>query len=842
MKLFISILISCFLFSILSAQNTPIDKLAGALASNAPDFPKSKVFVKTDKDIYAPGEKIWFKAEVLNCLTEGPSKEADLVLMIKAESGEVIVDSKYVIVNGLVSNQITLPSWSPEGNAFLIAYTPNALKVNEASLAAIKPININLLRNNDFVLNAHPGNPVYKPSEDVKLVIQLNSITPSNKKEKLLVSLFDYQKELFSEKITASVNQTNEFKFKLPSIIEDGVYVKIETTGKAKVALKLPIYTTTDQINVEFYPEGGQLLTNTIQRIVYRATDPFGNPADVSGIVFDQLGNQAGVGKILKPGLGLINLMPMPGQTYTFKIDSKYGDGQNFEMPKAVLNGCAFTLVKTEIDNIKATIFNTGNLIGQKLTIATISDGEIKLSFQLEAQPKNSLQIATRELPLGIVNFVVMDEKGEIVSQRMIFNMPNEDIDFDIYTHVKPTETNGEVDISIDVSNFIKLFGNCNVDVKVIDAQNLYRIEAASAYNFLKYPLLTSTPKTVLDIYITNIELMANTYRYFTLQDLLDGKNYLDRKEIVNNFTGTVTDKSGARIPNATVMAIHSNNPTLATTTSDENGHFVFNNLTKTNDMVIKAISDSGKKTYIVHLDHSFDETLEELLLIESFKVKPIYSSEETPAYYDRNNNLLKLAGSETKDHKSRENSTPEKMLQSGSSVLDVIRMIKPFSLKDNQIVFYGTTNSIMNQQGALIVIDGQKMGTSIDALNTVNPFEVVSVNVSTDPVEIQRYTALNSIGIIEIRTRGDASSLRNKPEKEEPYISTFNQENIPDNVWKYQSTLYWKPNTEIDDNGLINLKLKLSELRTDFVVHVDLTSANGITHHKSSTFSTVRK
>lgn len=839
---YIAIIIATLLFNLVAAQNASLEKLSEVLSKGAVDFPKSKVFIKTDKDIYAPGEKVWFKANVLNCLTEGSSSETDLIIMIKAETGEVIIDQKYFILQGQVNNQITIPSWAPEGNAYLIAYTPNAINVNEASLAGIKPITINRLKSNDYILDLRTDKIIYKPGDEVKLSLLLSSLTPSSKKEKMLISLFDYQREIYTEKINLTTNNIHELRFKLPDNVKDGLFFEVQTAGKNRITQRLPVCTTDDQIRVEFFPEGGHLLSNNIQRIVYRATDPFGKPADVSGKIYDQFGNQAGVGKILKPGLGLISLMPMPGQTYVFTIESKYGKNQKFEMPKAILNGSAFTLIKTEKETIKASIFNTGKVIGQNLTVAVIANGEIKMSYPVEAQQKNNFQISTNELPLGIINFVVINSKNEILSERMIFNTPNQDINIDISTEVIPAKIDNEADINIDLLNYVKQFGPCTVDVKVVDAENLYRLHTDPSYNFLKYPLITFTPKTVLEIYITNIELMANTYRYFCLQDLIDGKNYLEKKTISKNVCGTVRDKSGNRIPNATVMALHSNNPSLETTTTDKNGRFAFTNLTKMKDLVIKAVNETGKKNYIVHLDHSFDETLEELLLIESFKVRPMYSAEETPDYCAINSNLLKQVGSETKDRKPRQPSASEKMLMSGSSILDVIRMIKPFTIKDNQIVFYGTTNSILNQQGALIVIDGQKMGTSIDALNVVNPFEVASINVSTDPVEIHRFTALNSIGIIEIRTHGGAISMKNDEKTEQEAPSIFNQKNIPEDVWKYQSTIFWKSNIPVDQNGKIKLKLKLSEIKGQFVVVVDANSQNGITHRQTSVFTTVNE
>lgn len=843
MKTFLIISLMLFASQLVFAQSSPLEKLSLTLEKSAIDFPKSKTFIKTDKDIYSPGEKVWFKAEVFNCLTEGPANENSLVLMIKAETGEVIVDAKYIITDGLVNNQITIPSWAHEGNAFLIAYTSKALTINEASLAAIKPITINQLKKNDYVLSVKTNKKIIKPGDEIKLLIKLETLSTSGKKEKIYISLFDYKKEIFKEKVSIAVNENVELKYKLPSNVDDGLYFVISTAGKSNVSKKIPVYTTNDNINVVFFAEGGELLSNNTQRIVYRAIDPFGKPANIAGHVYDELNNQVGIGKLLKDGIGLISLMPSPGQRYTLNVESDYGKGQKFELPLAVKSGSAFTLTKSEDSLIRVAINNIGDVIGEKLTVAAIVAGKVVLSYDFEAKEKNNFKIATANLPIGIINFVILDTKGQLISERLLYNIPNKDIDISIETKLAPTENNGEVEITIDMNNFIKQFGQCNVDVKIVDIQNLYKSSTNQQNTFLKYPLFTATPKTVLDIFMTNIELIANRYRYFNLQDILNGVNYV-QSEQGKTLSGFVCDKGGTRIPNATVMIVHPNNLALKTTTSDENGNFAFTNLVKSDDMVVKAINESGKKTFEVHLNRSFDESLEELLLIESFNINQGYSIKSTPRYCEVNADLLSSIGSENKSKKPKQPSNAEGMLQSGSSLFDVIKMIKPFSILDNQIVFYGSTNSLLNQQGALIVIDGQKMGTSIDALNYVSPYDVVSVNISTNPADIQKYTGLNSVGVIEIKTRGklyvDEWSENEDPEGKQAQY--FDQSDFPKNVWRYQTTLDWQPNLPVNENGIIKMKLKVSELETDFVIQVDATSFEGITHQQSTTFSTIKK
>jgi len=69
-----------------------------------------------------------------------------------------------------------------------------------------------------------------------------------------------------------------------------------------------------------------------------------------------------------------------------------------------------------------------------------------------------------------------------------------------------------------------------------------------------------------------------------------------------------------------------------------------------------------------------------------------------------------------------------------------------------SKILFANTgINSFSYQEGALIVIDGVKMGTDSGILNSVPVTDIEKINVYTDPSDVLRFTGLNSSGIIEI-------------------------------------------------------------------------------------------
>jgi hypothetical protein len=85
-------------------------------------------------------------------------------------------------------------------------------------------------------------------------------------------------------------------------------------------------------------------------------------------------------------------------------------------------------------------------------------------------------------------------------------------------------------------------------------------------------------------------------------------------------------------------------------------------------------------------------------------------------------------------------------------NIFDIIRQVKPYQLMGSKILFANTgINSFSYQEGALIVIDGVKMGTDSGILNSVPVTDIEKINVYTDPSDVLRFTGLNSSGIIEI-------------------------------------------------------------------------------------------
>ncbi|MEX0987759.1 MAG: hypothetical protein WD052_09805 [Bacteroidales bacterium] len=170
--------------------------------------------------------------------------------------------------------------------------------------------------------------------------------------------------------------------------------------------------------------------------------------------------------------------------------------------------------------------------------------------------------------------------------------------------------------------------------------------------------------------------------------------------------------------------------------------------------------------------------------------------------------------------------------LENGVAILDVLRSMKPYTMMGNRIIFSGGTNSIQNQQGALIVIDNTPMGEDASILSTIPPSQVESIFVSSDPGDMHRYTGLNVVGIIEITMKGYTPGSRyDERDSRDQLVSDsygrylpgypdYSLEHDLQSVQSdYRRLLFWKPDLTLNEENLAVLEFYTSDMKGDYVV-----------------------
>ncbi len=183
-----------------------------------------------------------------------------------------------------------------------------------------------------------------------------------------------------------------------------------------------------------------------------------------------------------------------------------------------------------------------------------------------------------------------------------------------------------------------------------------------------------------------------------------------------------------------------------------------------------------------------------------------------------------------TKEEKREQKPAYKSLLENGTKVRDVIYTMKPFEVINNGIVFFGSQNSLIAQQGALIIVNGVRTGENIGVLDQISPFDVDEIIISTNPSEIHNYTALNSVGVIDIRFK---DGTENNSVESEPALTEFEHVDYEKDGKKLKNkddlrtTLYWEPFHQVQSSEN-ELKYFHSDIRGKFIGTIQGIDKNG--------------
>jgi anti-sigma factor RsiW len=150
-------------------------------------------------------------------------------------------------------------------------------------------------------------------------------------------------------------------RFKLPQEIDRGqaaLTVKFEDEPIVR-----PIPIVLKKLNVEFYPEGGYLVTDLVNRVYFQVRTPLGKPAELKGrlledgkptdVVLETLHDDQEPG--VNQGMGRFEFTPRVNKVYTIEVDQPSGVTQKFALPAAETNRVVLT--------VPSGVFTSGDAI-----------------------------------------------------------------------------------------------------------------------------------------------------------------------------------------------------------------------------------------------------------------------------------------------------------------------------------------------------------------------------------------------------------------------------------------------------------------------------------------------
>ncbi|MEO8794403.1 MAG: TonB-dependent receptor plug domain-containing protein [Daejeonella sp.] len=617
------------LFCILSSwgfvkDNEPLKKLLAQLEKFRTEFPQEKVHLHFDKPYYAIGDTIWFKAYVLNAEHNQLSALSKILYVELINDRDSIKQSVRIpLEDGLAAGDFTLKDSLQEGNYRIRAYTTWMRNFGEEYFFD-KTISIGNSISNNVVTNATYSFSKIGVSEKVNSQIKFTDLEGkpiANKEVNYLVQL-DFR-NLTKGKGTTDKNGILNFSFlnNQPFILKSGkIFTNLKLDSNTIISKAIPIKSTSDNIDVQFFPESGNLINGIRSKVAFKAVSADGLGAEVSGVIKDKDNQLITQFTTEHAGMGAFYLRPDKGNVYKAQVKFKDGSEKEIDLPLANNDGFVLSINSTRSDSLLLKIAGTAGLEQEDLTVVAQANGVVKYVSQSKSNGKLLTALIDKSrFESGVVQFTLFNSRNEPLAERLVFVTQPDTLSISIKS---PEQSHYRDKVSLGISvkdkNGNPVLGSFSMAVidesrvpfdwnneRTIYSDILLSSELKGFIEQPNYYFHNVTPEKVNQL--DNL-LLTQGWRRFVWKNIIANvfptMIYKPEQNIV--ISGKISSPNGRPIVGGKVILFSSiGDVYLKDTLTNSEGKFVFNRLdfSDSTRFVIQARDLKGRKNVEIDLD-----------------------------------------------------------------------------------------------------------------------------------------------------------------------------------------------------------------------------------------------
>jgi len=837
------------------------------------NFPQEKLYVQTDKPYYSAGEEIWFKAYLVNETTLEPNSLSQFVYV------ELIDKMDSVLYRVKIKKNST-------GFAGHIKLKPE-ISTGTYSLRAYTYWMQNVGNNFFFSKNILIGNKIddritskitYGTAVDGLIPATLTFIDASQNpiagKRVDIKQNWDSAKKKKFSLITAKEG-TIKWHMAIDPKDDSKKNIQVSIDGeKYKTNISLPEFSS--DFDVQFFPESGNLLDNTLQCLGFKAIGKDGLSVDITGKVFTDKNEEICELSTLVKGMGKFSIKTQPNERYYVLVKRADGIEKRFELPKTQTTGAAIQLGYNR-GKILYKVSNYTQIPNESLYLLLHSRGKVFV-----VQPLKDLegQISESLLPPGIVSLSVIDSLGNIYCERLSFvrnfNFPTVSMLSDKPVYSKRELVNLDFNVLSQQGNPVK----GNFAISVTDQKTVKRDSLAD--NIISNLLLTSDIKGYVEepeTYFadnkaatrekTDVLMLTQGWRRFNTADIVKAsyqtpKFYLEAGQVLSGKVMNLFNKPSRKCG---IIMIPSYNSSIKLAKTDSLGRYSIDGIQfpDSSSFILKAkkektlgdveiIPDSDifpKPT--VYIPTPLKANVASVEQNEYFKQsKEKYFTEGGMRVINLSEVTVKTAKKETEYNTYYSGGeddliTSEKIKQfPGLNVFDILSITTTgIRIVGDQFNGYivsirgGRPSGGLNGGGPLILVDGIKIQDMND-LKFLNSEDVESISVFKD-ANTAIFGTKGSDGVIAITLKRGQERKAQKPislttvtplgyqKPAEFYVPKYDVDSVRLNdKADLRTTIYWNPELETDDNGNVHVSFYTADKANNYSVVMEGISKSG--------------
>ncbi len=633
--LLLFVLVALFAFGPKNASLlTSFEEIIARFQRFGKEYPQEKVYLHLDKPYYAAGEDAWFKAYLVNANVHTPS-QLSKVLYVELVNPEDSVYSRVAVEvqNGLGHGDFALPDTIPAGQYRLRAYT-------------------SWMQNFDEEYFFHQNLTIYNPRMEDVVPSMAFEVKPQSNGDSVQVSLslknhqgepltntpFTYltrtgRKTSSRRKGATNAQGISRFTLFLPEG-EDRQNAKLQLTvaeGLEPYEKSFPIPLPNTKPDLQFFPEGGNLIAGMWNVVGFKAVDASGLGTDVAGAIYDQTGKKVTDFESLKFGMGRIRFMPFKGMKYEARLSLPNGSFAVYPLPAAKEQGILMTVDNSNLENIKLKVYLLGfaDGVNRPRNLHFLGQSRGEMCFKGSGSTDKDLvvvEVPRKSFPDGVSQITLFSDTGEPLAERLIFVNQGRQLQLSLTSDKTTYKPREKVTMRLQAKDEAGNPVAGNFSLAVTDQQKI--MPEANGGNILTNLLLTSDLRGHIEqpgyyfsgqdpeaaMALDNL-MLTQGWRRFVWQDLLQNKPPQLTHPIEQALTvkGTVLKTSGKPEPNAVVNLFELGNIAgMLIDTTDAQGRFMFGvaGLDDSARIVVKALSAKGKNALEVMLEKGLPLTL----------------------------------------------------------------------------------------------------------------------------------------------------------------------------------------------------------------------------------------
>lgn len=619
---------------------------------------------------------------------------------------------------------------------------------------------------------------------------------------------------------------------------------------------------------INFFPEGGQLVSGLPSVVAFKAENTAGYSLNVSGKIVTNKGDEVAEFKSVHEGMGSFSFTPQAEVKYFAEVVYENGDKDKIQLPEAVAQGTTIQVNSLDPKVIKLSIHSnkavSNDEYANEFIIVAQTRGIAQYVSKAQWQGKTiDVEIEKDKFPTGIVQITIFDGRSNPLCERLVF--------VDRYTPLKVVSRIKSVGATPNDSLEMELVVidkngnpvNANLSLSVTEQmeEKKYTANIINSLYFSSdikgrinnpgYYFDKTNPDAPQHL---DLLLLTQGWRRFVWTDLLANKlpeiKYQPSEGL--SVGGLITrDFFGIPIRNSKVrMTILSSYNDEYETLTDNLGRFNFPDLDyeDTVSVKIEAFKPAGGKGVLIILSDTAvpkvktptlallrnevypREKIKKNVRSERLTFKKNYKGKPEPA-----NQLPKI------------HNTPNDVIYVGqeaasySNVFQYLQGRVPgVSVVGNRIIIRGVS-SIYLPTDPLFLLDGVPIETG--AVSSISPLDLSVIEILKGP-ETAIYGSRGANGVIAFYTKRGSFmkrgvidfGMQGYQKVKEFYVAPYERYGYVTSEFNVPKTVYWKPYIRTDNNGKAYVKFKKHDKVENYSIIIEgLTTDGNIIYYQTN-------